>query len=74
MARLTAAKRRGMKRSTFALSGRRFPVNDEAHARAALSGATRALRAGNITASEARKVRGKARAKLRGSSSRSRRR
>ena len=74
MARLTAAKRRGMKRSTFALSGRRFPINNAPHAKAALSGATRALHAGTITASEARKVRSKARAKLRGSSSRSRRR
>lgn len=74
MARLTAAKRRGMKRGEFALSGRRFPINDARHARAALSGATRALRAGNITSSEARKIRGKARAKLRKSGSRSRRR
>ena len=70
MARLTASKRRGMKRSEFALSGRRFPVNDARHARAALSGATRALRAGNISAAQARKIRSKARAKLRGSSRR----
>ena len=67
MARLSAAKRRGMKRGEFALSGRRFPINDAKHARLALSGATRALRAGNISASQARKVHSKARAKLRGS-------
>lgn len=57
MAKLTAAKRHAMPSSEFALSGGRFPVPDASHARAAISGATRALDAGNITASEAAHVR-----------------
>ncbi len=37
MAKLTAKKRTGLRTSTFAVPGRRaFPVNDKAHARAAL--------------------------------------
>ena len=38
MARLTAAKRRGLRTSTFAVPSRRaFPIPDKSHARAALS-------------------------------------
>lgn len=37
MARLTAAARRGLRSSTFAVPGRRaFPIPDKSHARAAL--------------------------------------
>lgn len=54
MAKLSAADRKAM---PYALDGKRFPVNDPNHARAAVSGATRALHAGNITASEAAHVR-----------------
>lgn len=37
MAKLTAAKRRGLRTSVFAVPSRRaFPINDKAHARAAL--------------------------------------
>src|SRR6185436_12127591 len=35
--RLTAAQRKHLPASSFALSGRRFPIPDKAHARAALS-------------------------------------
>lgn len=57
MAKLSTADRKGMASSTFALPGRRFPVPDASHARAALSGATRALHAGNITSEQAAHVR-----------------
>lgn len=70
MAKLTAADRRDLPKSMFTLppnhvhpSGR-FPIPDQSHARAALSGASRALHAGTISPSEAAKVRAKANAKL----------
>ncbi|MGH9652594.1 MAG: DUF6582 domain-containing protein [Bryobacteraceae bacterium] len=37
MAELTAAERDKLKDSDFALPGRKYPIEDEAHARAALS-------------------------------------
>lgn len=37
MARLTAKGRRSIKGANFALPGRRYPIHDAAHARAALS-------------------------------------
>lgn len=64
MSKLTASARKGIIDSAFALPGRRFPVEDKNHARAALSGATRALNAGNITPSQAATVRARAKAKL----------
>ncbi len=59
MAKLTTAQRKAGTgaASRFALSGGRFPIGDDNHARAALSGASRALHAGNITPAEAAKVR-----------------
>jgi hypothetical protein len=41
-----------------------FPIGDKVHARMAISGATRSENAGNISASEADKIKAKARAKL----------
>ena len=64
MAKLTTKQRKALKPSQFALSGRRFPVNNESHARAALSGASRALHAGTITSREAAIVRDRAHAML----------
>ena len=64
MAKLTAAKRKRMPKSEFAGPGRSFPVNDPTHARLAISGATRAQRAGNISASTAASIKAKARRKL----------
>lgn len=61
---LTAARRHNMPKSQFALSGERFPLNDKVHDRLAISGATRALHAGNISASEAADIKAKARRKL----------
>lgn len=62
---LSAARRKAMPQSDFALPGRRFPLSDPTHARLAISGATRAQHAGNISASTAAKIKAKARAKLR---------
>lgn len=64
MADLTPAKRRQMPKSAFALSGHRFPLNDKEHDRLAIGGATRAERAGNISASTAARIKSEAHAKL----------
>ncbi len=53
-----------MPKSQFAGPGKSFPVNDPTHARLAISGATRSQHAGNISSSEAAKIKAKARAKL----------
>lgn len=41
-----------------------FPIGDKKHARLAIGGATRSERAGNISAPEAAKIKGAARAVL----------
>lgn len=64
MAKLNAAKRKAMPNSDFALPGKRFPLNDATHQRMAISGATRAERAGNITPAQAEHVKAEARRKL----------
>ena len=67
MAKLTAASRKRMKKSEFAGPARSFPINDATHARLAISGASRAEHAGNISASTAASIKAKARKKLKGS-------
>ena len=64
MAKLTAAMRKHMPDKEFAGPHHSFPVNDKVHARMAISGATRSEHAGNISASEAAKIKAKARKKL----------
>lgn len=64
MAILSSSDRKQMPKSEFAGPGRSFPVNDKNHARAAISGATRSERAGNISASEEDAIKGKAHAKM----------
>jgi hypothetical protein len=64
MAKLYEADRKRMPKSSFAGPGRSFPVNDATHARLAISGATRSERAGNISESEAERIKSKARGKL----------
>lgn len=64
MAKLTTGQRAAMPASTFALPGGRFPIPDANHARAALSGASRAESVGNITAGQKAIVDRKADAKL----------
>lgn len=61
---LDSKKRSKMPNSVFALSGKRFPMNDKTHQRLAISGATRSERAGNISASTAARIKAEARAKL----------
>ncbi len=61
---LTPKIRAGMPSSSFALPGKRFPMNDAPHARLAIGGATRAMHAGNISEAEASAIKNKARAKL----------
>ena len=64
MSLLTAAKRKKMPPESFAGPGRSFPISDPTHARLAISGATRSMRAGNISSSEEEKIKAKARRKL----------
>ena len=65
MATLTAAKRASMPKSDFALPKTKgFPLNDATHQRLAISGATRAERAGNISPATASRIKSEARAKL----------
>jgi len=64
MSKLSKAKRDAMPPSEYALPGKRFPLNDANHQRAAISGATRAERAGNISPSQEASIKAKARAKL----------
>jgi hypothetical protein len=66
MAKLTSKARNSLPKSDFLGPGRTFPGNDKNHLRAAISGATRAKNAGNISASTAEKIQSKARAKLDG--------
>jgi hypothetical protein len=62
--KLTAGARKGIIESEFALPGRRFPLVDKSHDRAAISGASKSLHAGNITPADAATVVRKAKAKL----------
>lgn len=66
MTKLTAKKRKAMPKGDFAGPGKSFPISDKTHARLAISGATRSANAGNISASEAAKIKAKARKKLKG--------
>ena len=66
MAKLYAADRKKLPKSSFAGPGRSFPISDPAHARLAIGGATRSENAGNISASEADRIKAKAQGKLYG--------
>lgn len=57
MAKLNAAKRNALSSGSFALPGRRFPINDANHARNALA------RASNATPAEQATIRRKVHAK-----------
>lgn len=65
---LTAARRKKMPKKEFAggEGAKSFPINDPNHARMAISGATRAEHAGNISSSTANRIKSEARAKLAG--------
>lgn len=64
MADLTAQQRKNLPTSDFAGAGRTFPVENADHARAAISGASRAEDAGNISASRKASIDAIARAML----------
>ena len=64
MSKLTSKQRGRMPKSEFLGPGRTFPGNDKGHLRAAISGASRAEHAGNISASTAARIKAKARNKL----------
>jgi hypothetical protein len=64
MSKLTTAARTKLPSSDFALPGRRFPVEDKAHARDAKARASQALNAGRLSAADKRKVDHKADAVL----------
>jgi hypothetical protein len=69
MTTLTSALRAKMPKKSFAGGGPKgakgFPINDATHARMAISGATRSMHAGNISASKAASIKAKARSALR---------
>ncbi len=60
MAVLTAEKRKGLRRSTFALPGRKFPIPDKVHARVAKSYASRMAKRGQLSSAQKAKVDAKA--------------
>lgn len=64
MAKLDAAARKAMPGKEFAGAGRTFPIPDANHARAALSGVTRAEHAGNLSESAGEEIAAKAHKKL----------
>jgi hypothetical protein len=64
MAILSPQDRNRMPAKDFAGPNRSFPMNDPAHARMAISGATRAEHAGHISPEEKDRIQSEARAKL----------
>lgn len=64
MAKLSSSGRSHLPAKDFAGPGRSFPIENASHARAAISGATRAERAGHISPSEEAHIKAEARAKL----------
>lgn len=60
MAKLTARGRKRMSASKFALSGKRYPIHDRAHAANAKARATQQYRKGKISASTRAKINAKA--------------
>lgn len=59
MAELTAAQRRRLPDSAFALPGRRFPINDRVHQEKALEMAPKSEHAGNISPQDVSTIRSK---------------
>ncbi len=64
MARLTAKERKALPKSEFALPGKRFPVNDRAHAANAKARAEQGWVEGKLSASQRDKVIARANDKL----------
>lgn len=66
MATLTTQQRNALPISTFALPGRRYPVNDRSHAANAKARATQQEKRGNLSPSQKAQVFAKANAVLHG--------
>jgi hypothetical protein len=67
MAKLKAAARNKLPLTSFGLpKSRGFPMQNASHDRAAISGATRAYNAGNISKGTETKLKAKAKKKLKG--------
>ena len=64
MAKLTAAARKAIPASKFALPGGRYPVEDRAHAANAKARATQQVAKGNLSSAQAATIRRKANAVL----------
>ena len=60
MAELTSKRRKALPASAFALSDRRYPVNDRAHAANAKARATQMVKRGKLSPAAAAKIRAKA--------------
>lgn len=60
MAKLTAAQRKALPASDFAGPNRSFPIEDAAHAEAALRLVGRAVKSGSITETQAEAIRKRA--------------
>jgi hypothetical protein len=64
MSKLTSGERAHLPAKDFAGPNRSFPVENKSHARAAISGATRAEHAGHISPSQEAHIKSEARAVL----------
>ncbi len=64
MAELTTKSRNALSDRVFALPGRRYPIQDKAHAANAKARATQMLAKGKLTKEQAAKIKAKANAKL----------
>ena len=60
MAKLTSKERNAIPTAKFALPGRRFPVEDRAHAANAKARATQGVKSGTLSPEAAARVRAKA--------------
>jgi hypothetical protein len=60
MAKLTGKQRNALDTNDFALSGRRYPINDAAHAANAKARAAQAVKAGRMSKSTEAKIDAKA--------------
>jgi len=66
MATLTTKQRKAMPQSEYALPGKRFPVNDKAHAGNAKARAAQGVKAGTLSKGQAAKVNSAANKVLKG--------
>lgn len=64
MARLTAAQRKKLPKSSFAGPGRSYPIPDAAHAANAKARATQAVKAGRMSKGQKARIDAKANRKL----------